>query len=129
MPRFLSVIEAAPVPSRTVHAVLTGAAYKRLVVSALPGVKPDGTLPEGAAAQVEQVFDNLAGLIAAAGLTRDDVVRVAAYLAFADADGLVAAAAAARFGALRPTLALRQVASLTQAGALIEVDAEAVREG
>lgn len=127
MPRFLSLPDAAP--ARAVHAVLTGAAYKRLVVSALPGARPDGTLPEGATAQVEQAFDNLAGLITASGLTRDDVVRVAAYLAFADSEGLVAAAATARLGVLRPTLALRQVASLTQAGALIEVDAEAVREG
>ncbi len=129
MPRFLSTTDAAPAGSRTVHAVLTGPAYKRLVVSALPGLRPDGSLAEGEAAQVEQAFDTLAGLIATAGLTRDDVVRIAAFVTFADSQGLVAAVAAARLGGLRPALAVRQVVSLSHAGSLIEIDAEAVREG
>jgi 2-iminobutanoate/2-iminopropanoate deaminase len=128
MPRFLSIAEQTSVSPRPIHGVLTGAAFKRLVVSALPGMRPDGSLPEGLAAQAEQAFENLATLIEAAGLTKDDIVKIAAYVAAPGAKALVHRTASLKLGGLRPATAVRQVVSLSQAGCLVELDAEAVRE-
>ena len=128
MPRFLSVAQPDATTPRPIHGVLTGAAYKRLVVSALPGVRPDGSLPEGLEAQTAQVFDNLATLIDAAGLGREDIVAVSAYVAVPGAKATVHRMAAAKLGGFRPATAVRQVVSLSQAGSLIEIDAEIVSE-
>lgn len=128
MPRFLSVAQPDATTPRPIHGVMTGPAFKRLVVSALPGVRPDGTLPEGLEAQAAQVFDNLATLIDAAGLGREDIIAVSAYVAVSGAKATVHRVAAAKLGAFRPTTAVRQVVSLSQAGSLIEVDAEIVNE-
>ena len=129
MPRFLSIAETSvsSLP-RPIHGVLTGPVFKRLVVTALPGVRPDGTLPEDLPGQAEQAFDNLATLIAAAGLEVDEVIRVSAYVAATGSKAMVHRMAALRLGGIRPTTAVRQVVSLSQAGCLIELDAEVVRE-
>ena len=128
MPRFLSIAHADATAPRPIHGVLTAAAYKRLVVSALPGVRPDGTLPDGLEDQAEQAFANLAALMAAAGLKREDLVAVAAYVSVPGAKALVHRIAAYKLGGFRPSTAVRQVVSLSQAGSLIEIDAEAVEE-
>lgn len=128
MPRFLSVALADASTPRPIHGVLTAAAYKRLVVSALPGVRPDGTLPDGLDAQAEQAFENLAALLGVAGLRREDIVAVAAYVAVGGAKAAIHRIAVAKLGGFRPSTAVRQVVSLSQAGSLIELDAEAVSE-
>ena len=127
MPRFLSVALPASTP-RPIHGVLTAEASKRLVVSALPGIRPDGTLPEGLDAQAGQAFDNLAALLDAAGLRREHLVVVAAYVAVPGAKAAIHRIATTKFGGFRPSTAVRQVVSLSQAGSLIELDAEAVTE-
>ena len=128
MPRFLSIADHASSSPRPIHGVLTGPASRRLVISALPGVRPDGTLPDGLPAQVEQVFVNLAILIDAAGLDRDELVRIAAYVTTPGSKALIYRAATTALGGLRAATAIRQVMSLSQAGCLIEIDAEAVQE-
>ncbi len=129
MPRFLSVAQAEATTPRPIHGVLTAATAKRLVVSALPGVRPDGTLPEGLDGQAEQAFANLATLLGAAGLRREDVVSVAAYVSLPGAKATIHRIAASSLGGFRPTTAVRQVVSLSQAGSMIELDAEVVAEG
>lgn len=128
MPRFLSIAQHDSSTPRPIHGVLTGSAYKRLVISALPGVRPNGTLPEGLTAQAEQAFDNLAHLIEIAGMRREDIVSLSAYVAVAGSKALLHRAAAAKLGGLRPATAVRQVVSLSQAGCIVELDAELVSE-
>lgn len=128
MPRYLSVAQANASTPRPIHGVLSGAAYKRLVVSALPGVRPDGTAPDDLEGQAAQAFDNLASLLDAAGLRREDIVAVSAYVAVPGAKATIHRIATAKLGGFRPTTAVRQVVSLSQAGSLIEIDAEALAE-
>jgi 2-iminobutanoate/2-iminopropanoate deaminase len=128
MPRYLSIAQPDSASPRPIHGVLTGAPYKRLVVSALPGVRPDGTLPEGLQAQAEQAFENLAQLIGIAGLRREDIVRLSAFVAASGAKALMHRIAATKLGGLRPATAVRQVVSLSQAGCLVELDAEVLSE-
>ena len=120
MPRYLSVAEHDSTAPRPIHGVLTGPTQKRLVVSALPGVRPDGTLPEGLPAQAEQAFANLAQLIEIAGLRREDIVSLSAYVAASGAKAMLHRVASAQLGGLRPATAVRQVVSLSQAGCMVE---------
>ena len=46
-----------------------------LFLSGQIGIKSDGTLPAGAAAQVRQAMDNIGGVLAKAGLGWSDVVK------------------------------------------------------
>lgn len=128
MPRFLSVVQTDTSLPRSIYAVLTATARKRLAVTALPGLRPDATLAEGFEAQVEQAFANLAGLLGTAGLKPDDLVAVTAYVALPGMKALVQLAAVSKLGTMRPAVAIRQVVALTQSGSLIELDAEAIAE-
>jgi enamine deaminase RidA (YjgF/YER057c/UK114 family) len=128
MPRYLSVALHDSSSPRPIHGVLTSGIYKRLVVSALPGVRPDGTLPDGLPAQAEQAFENLAQLIEIAGLKREDIVSIAAYVAASGAKAMLHRVAATKLGGLRPATAVRQVVSLSQAGCMVEIDAEILAE-
>ncbi len=128
MARYLSIAQHDSATPRPIHGVLTGTPYKRLVVSALPGVRPDGTLPEGLPAQAEQAFENLAQLIEIAGLRREDIVSLTAFVAASGAKAMMHRVAAAKLGGLRPATAVRQVISLSQAGCIVELDAEVLSE-
>ena len=44
------------------------------------GIDRDGRVPDGAAAQAELCFDNIAAILAEAGLALADVVRINAYV-------------------------------------------------
>ncbi len=128
MPRYLSFNDTATSASRSVCAVLTGTAYKRLVMTGVPGLRSDGGLPEGLPGQAEQAFDNLAAVIEASGLVREDIVRLVAYVAVPGSAALVQGIATTKLGALRTAMAIRHVNALSQAGYFIEIDAEAIRE-
>lgn len=87
----------------------------------------DGTRVEGAIeAQTEQVFDNLAAILSAAGSSLSQVVKVTVFLTdlseFAAMNGVFAR----RFGDHRPARSTIQVAALPT-GARVEIEAVARR--
>ncbi len=105
------------------HAVRAGGL---LFVSGLLGVRPgeagDGLLDAGR--QTTAVLARLDAILAAAGLTHDDVARVGVYVtAMADWPA-VNAAYAAHFGAHKPARTIVPCPSLNH-GSLVEVDAVA----
>jgi len=70
----------APPFARYSHGV-AGAPGQRLVVtSGQLGMNPDGTVPEGCAAQAEVCFRNIAAILAEAGMTMADVIRINAFV-------------------------------------------------
>lgn len=89
------------------------------------GLTPDGTLREGIAAQTEQALDNLAAILAAAGMGFDDVVLTEIYLVSLDDYATVNGIYAQRFAGAPPARATVQVAALP-AGALVEIRMVAV---
>lgn len=44
------------------------------------GIRPDGSIPEGAGEQAEAAFDNALAALAAAGMTAADIVRINAFV-------------------------------------------------
>lgn len=72
-------VVALGVPNYT-HAVASEAATRWLHLSGQVGVAPDGSTADGALAQCRQALANVAALLAADGMTVDDVVHMRIFL-------------------------------------------------
>ena len=102
---------------------------KRLVISGQIGVRPDGTMADGYEAQARQAWANILAILADAGFSVSDLVKITAYDV---APGHVAVYRAIRDEMLSGHLGASpyvQVAGLAAPGLLTEIEAEAVRAG
>ena len=66
------------------HVVEVDGARRLLFMSGQLGIRPDGSIPEDAAAQAEQVFANIDACLQAAGFARRHIVRLSVFLTEAD---------------------------------------------
>jgi len=62
------------------HATLVQSTARWLYVSGQLGIRPDGVIPEDFEQQAEACFDNIARILAEAGMRTADLVRLNAYL-------------------------------------------------
>lgn len=120
-----------PAPaSRYSHAVLAVGAGAWLHLSGQVGLRPDGTLAEGLAAQIEQCLANVDAGLRAGGMTRSDVVKLTFYLTSGSPEAIATYRAArdAWTGAETPPAStLLIVAGLASPALLAEVDCVAAR--
>lgn len=63
-----------------VHAVEVTGAQRLVFVSGTMGLRPDGTPGETLGEQLELIWANISTILASAGMTLDNVVRVTSYL-------------------------------------------------
>jgi enamine deaminase RidA (YjgF/YER057c/UK114 family) len=70
----------APPFARYSHGIATDPGRRIVVTSGQLGVAPDGSVPDGAEAQARVCFDNLDAILAEAGGSRADVIRINAYV-------------------------------------------------
>ncbi len=111
------------------HGVEVRDAARVLYVAGQTSVGPDGRLlhPGDMKAQLERAFDNLETVLAQAGFTLANVVRLNYYVtdmaAFGEARGVIAE----RLGAIdvKPAGVLLGVSLLADPGALVEIEATA----
>ena len=97
-------------------------------VSGQLGIDPaTGALPEGAAAQAAQSIANIEAVLAQAGLTLANVVKTTVLLADIADFAAVNAVYAERFSEPYPARSAFAVAALPKPGALVEIEAVAVR--
>ena len=101
-----------------VHAVAVG---DLLFTSGQIPLTLDGTMPEGIAAQTEQVFDNLAAVLAAAGTCLDRVVKATVFVTDLGDFATLNAVYEKRFGSHKPARSTVQVAALPR-GASVEIE-------
>lgn len=80
MSRRLTPESICPPFARYAHAVEVEAGARLLFVSGQLGVRPDGTVADGAEAQALQCFANISAILAAAGMSARDLVRFNAYV-------------------------------------------------
>ena len=66
--------------SRYSHAMEVTGRQRWLHVSGQIGVRPDGSVCEGVEAQLEQAWHNIFALLADAGMSKDDLVKVTVFL-------------------------------------------------
>lgn len=104
-----------------VHALEVRNAERLLFVAGTMGLDPEGVPGASLAEQLELVWSNIRAILASAGMTVDNVVRVSSYLrdaAYADANA--EARVAALGGRLVPTTAI--VAETLARDWLVEVE-------
>ena len=70
----------APPFSRYSHGVEAPASARWLYMSGQVGVAPDGTVRQGAEAQIEQTWRNLLAILESAGMGPRDLVKVTTFL-------------------------------------------------
>ncbi len=98
-----------------------------LATSGTPGMRPDGTIPEGFEEQAALAWSNVCDALAKAGFEVSDLVKITQYLTSAD-DIPAHAKIRARFlGDARPASMLVVVPALVWPQMSIEVEAWAAR--
>jgi reactive intermediate/imine deaminase len=114
--------------SHYTHAVRAG---ELLFVSGCVPVDQEGRLVGGddVVAQARQVFRNIEAVLAAAGATFADVVKVTVYLTNIDERPKINPVRQEFFGEVRPASTLVEVSGLAIPGAKIEVEAVALLHG
>jgi 2-iminobutanoate/2-iminopropanoate deaminase len=101
-----------------------------LYISGIVPVDADGgVVGDDVAAQARQVFANMELVLAAAGATPADVVKVTVYLLDVDDRPLINPVRQEFFGAARPASTLVEVSRLAVPGALLEIEAIAHLDG
>jgi 2-iminobutanoate/2-iminopropanoate deaminase len=95
-----------------------------LYISGIVPVDADGgVVGDDVAAQARQVFANMKLVLAAAGATPADVVKVTVYLLDVDDRPLINPVRQEFFGSARPASTLVEVSRLAVPGALLEIEA------
>ena len=99
-----------------------------LHVAGQVGVRPDGSVPEGFSDQAEAAWQNLMRVLADAGMSAADLIKVNHYLTRADDLQDYNAVRSRHLGSARPASTLVIVQALARPGWRIEVEAVAWRE-
>lgn len=117
----MQTINAAGAPAAIgpyVHAIRVG---DLLFTSGQIPLTRDGGMPEGIEAQTEQVFDNLAAVVAEAGASLDKVVKATVFCTDLGDFARLNAVYERRFGSHKPARSTVQVAALPR-GASVEIE-------
>ena len=102
---------------------------KWVFVSGTPGLMPDGSYPEGIAAQAEQAWKNVLAILAQAGMGVKDLVKVTHYLVRQEDIKDYVAVRARYLGDARPASMLLVVPGLVKPEILVEIEAYAAKQG
>lgn len=100
-----------------------------LVMSGQVGMREDGSVPDGAIAQLELALENVWRNLAAAGMDVRDLVKLTFYIVGPIDTDERRATVAAMLGDHRPCMTLLFISSLATPALKVEVDAWASRAG
>ena len=129
MPKFMNPDAVAKPTAGYSQCVEVAGNARRLIISGQVGAKQDGTTVKGIEAQTEQVFDNLEAVLKAAGMELKDVVKIVSYCVGRENLPGMRSVRGRRLSGHAPTSTLLIVAGLANPDYLIEIEAEAVKEG
>ncbi len=114
--------------SRYSQLALAEGVTRRLEISGQIGVHPDGTLAEGLEAQLDAALANIDRALAAAGMTRANLMKITVYLTQNTAEAVASYRARRDYwvgDGPPPASTLLIVAGLAAPALLVEVDAVA----
>ncbi|GAA1615878.1 RidA family protein [Actinoplanes couchii] len=115
-----------PATADYVHAMEVRGAERLVFVSGTMGLRPNGVPGADLAEQLDLIWSNIRGILAAADMTPDNIVRLTSYLTDASfAEANAAARVAALGGRVVPTTAIVVQTLLTDWLVEIEVTAAA----
>lgn len=101
---------------------------RTLRTSGIPGFRRDGTLPSDFGEQANCAWENIAGILAAAGMSVANIVSVTHYLVRREDLPLYRRICEEQLGACRPASMLLFAAGLPWPEMLVELQVEAVDE-
>jgi enamine deaminase RidA (YjgF/YER057c/UK114 family) len=107
------------------HAVEVPGGSRLLYISGEVGVLPDGTAPETIEAQAEACWRNIIAILAEAGMSVGDLVKITTYLVRPEDVTAAGAARAKHFADARPGSATIIGKALVNPAWLIEIEAVA----
>jgi enamine deaminase RidA (YjgF/YER057c/UK114 family) len=109
------------------HSAVVPAGTELVFLSGQIGVRPDGSLPESVAEQADQVFANIAALLAAHGLDAGALVKLTMFVVAGRDIQAVRAARARHLGSHQPASTAVFVSQLVDPAWHVEVEAVAAR--
>jgi len=118
--------ETVRAPTGYTHAIEISGEYRRLIISGQVGVAQDGTVPASGEGQIAQAFANLRAVLAANGMTVQNIVKTTAFLTDRGLLGGYRQARGAVFADHAPASTLLFVAGLADPAWVVEIEAEAV---
>lgn len=99
---------------------------RRVIIAGQVGVRPDGSIPDSGEEQIAQVFANLTAILAATGLTTDNLVKTTVFLTDRSLLTAFRAERTRVMGNLVPASTLLFVSGLADPRFVIEIEGEAV---
>jgi enamine deaminase RidA (YjgF/YER057c/UK114 family) len=125
--RALQPPNISPPFARCAHGVEVPPGARLVVTSGQLSLRADGTVPEGARAQADQCFAQVAAILAEAGMGPGDVIRINAFVTGREhMAGYMAARDAWLAGAVRlPASTLVIVSGFTRPEFVVEVEVTA----
>jgi 2-iminobutanoate/2-iminopropanoate deaminase len=127
MNRKLNPATIAPPGGRYTHAIEVPPGASWLVVSGQVGVAPDGGTPEDIGGQTENCFRNISAILADAGMSLADVVKITVFLTDEDDIAGFRAARDRMIGEARPASTLVVVSRLVRPEWRVEIEALAAK--
>lgn len=119
---------SAPVNNLYAHGVEVPSGSRHLYIAGQVGTRRDGTIAPTVEGQTEQIMENIKAILAEAGMTLGDVVKITAYLLKPE-DILTYAGIRNRYlGGTPPATTAVVVAGLAFKEWLVEVDAVAASD-
>jgi len=109
------------------HTAVVQGGSELVFVSGQVGMRPDGSIPQGFAEQVELTFQNLRACLAAHGLGVDAVVKLGVFIVPGQDFQALRAVREHHFGAHRPTSTSVFVPQLANPAFLVEIEAIAAK--
>jgi 2-iminobutanoate/2-iminopropanoate deaminase len=119
------LLRTPPGPWSNAIEVRPGARY--LFTCGLVGVRQDGTMEDGIAAQAVRIFENINILLREADMDMSDVVKIISYLVDVAEQPAYAKARAPYLGNARPAMTLLGVAQLAHPTLRLEVEVIAAK--
>ena len=127
MNRKLNPSTIAPPGGRYTHAIEVPPGARWLVVSGQVGVAPDGSTPADIGGQTENCFRNISAILADAGMSLADVVKITVFLTDEDDIAGFRAARERMTGEALPASTLVVVSRLVRPEWRVEIEALAAK--
>jgi enamine deaminase RidA (YjgF/YER057c/UK114 family) len=118
---------APPFRNIYTHGMECPANARTLWISGQVGTRPDGSIAPDCAGQAEQVMQNIGAILAEAGMSFADLVKLNSYLVRADDFAAYAAVRAKHLAGAKPAMTAVVVTALAQPAWLVEVEAIAAK--
>jgi 2-iminobutanoate/2-iminopropanoate deaminase len=127
MAESLSPAGIRPPFGRYSHGVVVPSGAEILVTSGQLGIRPDETIPDGVEAQAELCFQAIGAILAEAGMSFADIIRLNAYVTRREDFPAYMAVRDRYVSAPLPASTLVIVGGFTRPEFLVEVEATAAR--